>query len=497
MRYWPLAFVLACTGPEPTVDDDTAGPTEATGTPKPNVDLTLSVESSPARVVVGSAGAVTVRADRLGLDAAVNVEATSLPPGVSIDSLTIGADADTAELTVVVDGAAPNGGPFDVVLTASAAGVSGEARFTFHIAGLPGAADLGFGEDGTVLLSLGSPEDRIEDLALDAAGRLIAVGATGAGVDRRGFVTRLLPDGTTDPGFNDGASFTDFGKPSEAANVVVTASGLVYVEAYSGPFDRQELLGFDLDGSLLDDFGKRGRVTLDAVLGFPTDLLRTEEALLVITPFTLRRVDFQGVAEASFLDLGGFEVLAGVPDGAGGVFLGGRGVTGYGIERRTIGDWTRDASFGDEGRLEVAVFGSIDSQVSRLVATGDGRAVALGTTGNDRSAVFRFDGSGSLDETFGTKGIVESGRLPAFLEILARQIDGRLLVGSEQTGEHPFGGLARLSPDGASDASFGTDGVVRFPRFPRELAYDPELERVTVALEDPDTQGIDLYRLWL
>jgi uncharacterized delta-60 repeat protein len=75
--------------------------------------------------------------------------------------------------------------------------------------------------------------------------------------------------------------------------------------------------------------------------------------------------------------------------------------------------------------------------------------------------IARFDDSGVLDSSFGTKG-----EAPApFTGPVALQADGKILVGGEQcpTADTCHPAVARLMPNGSPDSSFGTSGVATVP----------------------------------
>ncbi len=89
-----------------------------------------------------------------------------------------------------------------------------------------------------------------------------------------------------------------------------------------------------------------------------------------------------------------------------------------------------------------------------------GRKRTGGTWGRSDIYLTRLEANGSLDRTFGNRGIVnlDLGNGSERLEGVAVRPDGKIVVAGDPG---PLGmGLARLNPDGALDATFGVGGRV-------------------------------------
>jgi uncharacterized delta-60 repeat protein len=126
-----------------------------------------------------------------------------------------------------------------------------------------------------------------------------------------------------------------------------------------------------------------------------------------------------------------------------------------------------DRSFGMDGKVTVDFAGS---GLARAMVVQDRKLVAAGVafsseTGDD-FGLARFNSSGGLDRSFGTGGKVTTDITPSGspdeANALIQQADGRLVAAGVTLG--PIGvfdfALARYSPDGALDPSFGTGGIV-------------------------------------
>jgi uncharacterized delta-60 repeat protein len=136
-----------------------------------------------------------------------------------------------------------------------------------------------------------------------------------------------------------------------------------------------------------------------------------------------------------------------------------------------------DTRFGSNG-LTLTSFGSDDSSAAAgaVVIQPDAKIVAEGPAAPGglyaRFGLVRYNPDGSLDDAFGTKGVVTTviGSSHAIPHAIVAQHDGRLVVAGETYGPFEFA-LARYNPDGGLDPSFGTSGIVNSVRRPWAAAH--------------------------
>ena len=131
-------------------------------------------------------------------------------------------------------------------------------------------------------------------------------------------------------------------------------------------------------------------------------------------------------------------------------------------------DGSLDTSFSGDGKLTKDIAGGQDYAYG-VVVQPDGKIVAVGSAEVNaasfytRFTVVRFNPDGSLDNGFGTAGVVSTdffGTENAATSV-ALQADGRIVVaGSAHDGVGRRFALARYNVDGSLDASFGTGGKV-------------------------------------
>lgn len=137
-------------------------------------------------------------------------------------------------------------------------------------------------------------------------------------------------------------------------------------------------------------------------------------------------------------------------------------VTGNIFALRLNTDGTFDNTFGSNG---VALVDN-GSDVSEAVTIQDDGKILVGGYSNDNFTVARFNTDGTLDSTFGSNGCSTTTfpNAPSYVKNVKAQDDGKIVLGgflinNQNTFEIA---LARISSDGSIDNSFGTVGMVSF-----------------------------------
>lgn len=166
-----------------------------------------------------------------------------------------------------------------------------------------------------------------------------------------------------------------------------------------------------------------------------------------------------------------------------------------------------DTTFGDEGKV-VTDLGSGLEEVRGIAIQSDGKIVAVGESWPEpdeqpRFAMVRYNKNGTLDTSFGNKGIVITninGRADA--NAVAIQPDGKIVVagqGKMPDVYHPVFALARYNSTGRLDTSFGKNGIVTtdFADRPEEgsalgVAIQPDGKIVAVGSVGPYIYSHDL-----
>lgn len=170
------------------------------------------------------------------------------------------------------------------------------------------------------------------------------------------------------------------------------------------------------------------------------------------------------------------------------------GTTNFAIARLRS-DGLPDTSFSDDGRQIVAIGPS--ALASAVALQADGKIVVAGVGGaTQQFALLRLNADGSVDNTFGTGGVVgvdfATGPETAF--DVAVQDDGKIVVVGER-GESNVNqtiydwAIARLNPDGSLDDTFGDNGKILVPfgdgpDFAFGVAIQPDAKIVVVGQND-------------
>ena len=312
-----------------------------------------------------------------------------------------------------------------------------------------GSLDRGFGGDGVAFVAAAvgrSAQSFVTSVAVQPDGKVVAAGWLFAETDgdapaplvRRFLVARFTAAGEPDTTFSgDGLfEYVPPGAATASAHAVAPAAGGALVVAGQVD-DRFALVRLRDDGTLDPAFGEAGvaRVTSAAR---PT-----------------------GRADAVAILPDGRILAAGQTTAAG---LGGS--QAFTVARFTAGG-APDPAFAGGGSFTETFDES--SAATALVPLPDGRFYAVGSTvdfwgGNEntteRAAIVRYGADGARDSSFAGDGTVLDalgGGLYArvFPSGAALDADGRLAISTQR------GPLARYTPDGARDATFGTGGVLR------------------------------------
>ncbi|MFB6888447.1 calcium-binding protein [Kitasatospora sp. NPDC056327] len=290
-----------------------------------------------------------------------------------------------------------------------------------------GTLDTGFGNGGKVTTDFAGGSDEARGLALQADGRIVAVGRSEVPEGGVGWfsLARYNPDGSLDTGFGTGGrTVVDFGTggADDAFGVTVQGDGRIVAAGLSG--GDFALARLNADGTLDTGFDTDGRVT----------------------------TDFDGGADAAravAVQGDGRIVAAGYTGGAGGNY-------DFALARYTPSGGL-DTGFSSDGKV-ATTFGGVEF-AHAVALQPDGKIVAAGYTGND-FALARYNSAGNLDGGFDTDGRVTTdfGGGEVAYGVVVQSGGTIVAVGSTGTGGASDFALARYTPAGALDTSFSGDG---------------------------------------
>ena len=421
-----------------------------------------------------------------------------------------------------------------------------DSEFALAMYNDDGSPDIGFDGDGKLLTDM-FDQDFVDNIVLQADGKIIAGGhsSTGSGQDMT--VARYDVAGNLDPTFDADGKFTSFlGASTDKANaMLVQADGKILVAGNFGNtnFTSAALVRYNPDGNLDTSFGDNGKALtgLTAVpkpVEFANAIAVQSDGKIIVAgssnaDFALWRYNADGNPDLSF-GINGRTITAvstatdianavaiqndgkivitgyafagtvsnfavvrynsnGTPDGGFGtggivittinashtraaanaiaiqsdnkIVVGGYtgqvvGHTPFALARYNT-NGSLDVSFDGEGTLTTS-FGTLRNQVTALAIQNDNKILATGLTGNGASevAIARYNTDGSLDNGFGTGGMLTTSFGPANNYSFANtmQADGKILIAGSSGPPGSDFVLARYNTNGTPDNSFDSDG---------------------------------------
>jgi uncharacterized delta-60 repeat protein len=305
-----------------------------------------------------------------------------------------------------------------------------------------GRLDSTFGTGGKVVVTFDSSSDYLDAVALQSDGKIVAAGSS------RGtafLLARFNADGTLDQTFgNNGSVTTAFGDQTAAARAIaVQADGKIIVVGVSGAGSYSELNDFALarynpDGSLDQSFGSAGKVKTHFPGVFNTGSSATSVALqpdgkLVVGghyknerkphQFALARYNSDGTLDSALGQAGKVMTPMGLGDafsfgiaiqGNGRIVLAGYSATTQDHDFSLVGytaNGSVDSTFGNSGFVTTDFSGGTDDIAYAMTIQSDGKLVVAGRTGDYPQfnfAVARYSSDVQLDQTFGVGGKVAS-----------------------------------------------------------------------------------------
>ncbi len=306
-----------------------------------------------------------------------------------------------------------------------------------------GELDSTFGGDGIVTTAIGSGYDVAHSVATQTDGKIVAAGVSVIGTEYAFSLARYKTDGALDSSFGtDGKVTTLLGSSVDGAqSVAIQTDGKIVVAGTSffqyGYYPNYTydvdfaLIRYESNGTLDSSFGTNG---------------------ILITDFD----STWDKANAVLIQPDGKIVEAG--------FTGANGSNDFALVRYNM-NGTPDSSFGVAGKSRVDMYLN-DDEITSLTLQPDGKIIAGGFSVfyvNDDFALARFNHNGTIDNTFGTNGIVTTDFESNFdhVRAVAIQPDGKIVAaGFSSKNQNIDFTVARYNSDGTLDTSFGMEGKV-------------------------------------
>ncbi|HEX8914323.1 MAG TPA: hypothetical protein VF796_18390 [Humisphaera sp.] len=333
-----------------------------------------------------------------------------------------------------------------------------------------GDPDLTFSLDGRLADLRGTADD----VAVQADGKVVVAGTS---VDGQFLIARYNANGSVDTTFGggDGVVTTSFVDPHTSGGswvntVVVLPGGKIFAAGNAGPYQRA-FARYNADGSLDTTYGTGGKRVEDAFTELPAvfDAAVAPDGS-VLTAGTLG--DDDGTWDVLTVNGKAFQVgrapndpemfgrhdaaSAVAADPGGRILVAGASQTFGAFVGRLNPDLSIDPTFGPGGADLDGWASGLPYSPTALAALPNGKVLVGGTPGPGGSGgVFRLNGDGSLDKTFGGgDGKAAEGFA---VKSMAVQADGRIVIVGG-TGDFV---VRRLNYDGSADTTFDNgDGQV-------------------------------------
>jgi uncharacterized delta-60 repeat protein len=532
-----LALWLSAAGCGGTEDrdgqegDDSGAPdggSDGGAEPAPVDDF--AIEPAAARLFLrqGESADVEVTLTRASdFDEPVTVELGGLPAGVTASAVTI-ASGETSGL-VTVDAAGDSAqGALDVDVIGAAGDIAHTGQLRLVVAGGPGTLDQTFAAGGKFTFQQDGMPSLSSGLASQPDGQIVVTGQSGDEASLQTVTIRVNPDGSLDDSFGTGGSVvTVIGEASGASRVKTARDGQrIFVAGVDTPDlenTRMDVVTYTSDGELDAGFASGGIVIVDTGAGnaLAHDIIALDDGavLLVgrhlsplpesVTTMVVRRVTATGEIDPTFsIDVAGLGPRTAMLDGKGRLVVVGS-TSGADVESfiaRFLPDGSADPSFGGDGVVEMNLaVGSVD-QMKGVTELDGGQLLVTGYSDGDTRflAQVRFDPDGSLDPTFGEKGVAIIDR-PLVNILAAEDALGRTVVTGKLhlEGNDSVAAVARILPDGTLDATFGDGGLVTVPfaqggvsEDGTDIIIDADGRIVIAAETDFAAQSFGVARLW-
>ncbi len=379
---------------------------------------------------------------------------------------------------IIATGFSANGSNFDFAL----------ARYNTN-----GELDNSFGSNGIVTTEVDTSIDVATSILIQSDGKIIAAGYSLTGIDNDFALVRYNVNGGLDNSFGSDGIFTNPVGTSinYAYSSVIQGDGKIVVVGRIGRMDDPNnddfvLVRYNPNGKMDNTFGTKGIVTTEIGPGDDRaySVAIQNDGKIVVTGysrinsndvFTLVRYNTDGNLDNSFGTNGVVTTAVGADEDEaysvaiqndGKIIVAGFSWTTNNSDLAIVRyntDGTLDNTFGTNGIVTTDIANSTE-EVRSIAIQNDGKIIAAGFYDNETNDDFllvRYNSDGTLDDTFGTNGIVTTqfGTEGDWVYSVAIQSDGKIVAAGESyNGSNSDFALARYNPNGVLDFTFGISG---------------------------------------
>jgi uncharacterized delta-60 repeat protein len=345
-----------------------------------------------------------------------------------------------------------------------------------------GSLDLSFGNNGKVATSLSvTGHSYASATAIQPDGKIVVAGYTYLGNNIDFGLSRYNTDGSLDLTFDtDGKVTTDIGDSLDFCYAIaIQADGKLVAVGSTANYSKVAVVRYNTNGSLDNTFDIDGMLTVgmlgSAIQGYAAAIQADGKIVIAAQRFAGANMDFciirlntNGSYDVSFDTDGMVTTNINGDDYAyaiglqtdGKIVVAGSSNTDFSVVRYTT-NGSLDSTFDADGKVITSVSIGTDMATSMTIQS-DGRIILAGNTNvaGNVHALVRYTTNGSLDTSFDTDGIVLTSNVCSIYGVKI-QNDGKIIaVGSYAVGSSMDFVVVRYNTNGMLDSSFDTDGVV-------------------------------------
>jgi uncharacterized delta-60 repeat protein len=327
--------------------------------------------------------------------------------------------------------------PDGKIVVGGTAQTSNKKDFALARFNTDGTPDNNFSGDGYVTIDFSSTDDSFFGLALQADGKIVAVGSNYDNVRDRIAMARFNPDGTLDNSFSgDGKQVTNLIGGAGAAAVAIQPDGKIVIAGY---FNKAGVYSMAIarylpDGAIDVAFADNGfRFITSGWNSNAKAIAIQNDGKIVAAGFTLNELNIMKFMLA-----------------------------------RLNSDGSLDPGFSEDG-IQISNFSNEDALINALALQNDGKLVVAGaalTSAHQDFIVGRYNADGSLDNSFSGDGIAIAGvndnqsSAGASASSLVIQPSGKIMIAGTYLYSMAYA-VATYHSNGTLDNNFGTSGIMK------------------------------------
>jgi uncharacterized delta-60 repeat protein len=293
-----------------------------------------------------------------------------------------------------------------------------------------GSLDNTFDNDGKVTTAIGNGREAGKSVAIQSDGKIVVAGYSDNGLDYDFALVRYNTNGSLDNTFDsDGKVTTAIGGSDDVGySVIIQSDGKIVVAGWSDYYFA--LVRYNANGSMDNTFDSDGKVTTAIGSGDAgRSVVIQSDGKIVVAGESYNGSDYD-----------------------------------FALVRYNT-DGSLDNSFDNDGKVTTAI-GSSDDVGYSVAIQSDEKIIVAGSSwngSNDDFALIRYNTDGNLDNTFDSDGKVTTaiGSSNEVGKSAAIQSDGKIVVAGKSYNGSAFNfAVVRYNGNGSLDNSFDSDGKV-------------------------------------